>query len=406
MPTAIVLFTRDLRVHDHPALHAALQSADAVVPLFVLDDAVLRGPFAAPNRTSFLVDCLHDLRAALRQRGSDLVVARGDVVKEVAAVATATGATEVHLSADVSAHAQRREVRLRATGLTVTSHPGITIVPPDELRASGGSNYKVFTPYWRVWAAEPWRPTVPAPKTLRLPTGIRAGRIPAATTLCPGERSPALPRGGEERGRARMTTWLRSSLAAYEQHHDDLAADDTSRLSPWLHFGCISPIELAEAAAGRPGGEAFVRQLCWRDFHHQVTAAHPRIATDDYRPRGRRWLTGAEADDAFETWRYGRTGVPLVDAAMHQLRHEGWVHNRARLVAASYLTKTLGVDWRRGASHYLHWLVDGDIVNNSANWQWVAGTGTDTRPNRVLNPFRQAGRHDPDGAYVAQHLSS
>ena len=406
MPTAVVLFTRDLRVRDHPALHAAVQCADAVVPLFVLDDDVMGGPFAAPNRVSFLVDSLYDLRRALQKRGGDLVVGRGDVVTEVLEVAAATGATEVHMSADVSAYARRREARLRDAGLTVDTHPGVTVVPPDELTASGGGNYKVFTPYWRAWSAEPWRSPVPAPRTLRLPTGVRPGRIPAATTLCPGERSPALPRGGEEQGRRRMTSWLRASLPHYERNHDDLGADDTSRLSPWLHFGCLSPLELAQAAAGRAGGEAFVRQLCWRDFHHQVTAAHPRIATDDYRPRGRRWLTGAEADDAFESWQDGRTGVPLVDAAMGQLRHEGWVHNRARLVAASYLTKTLGVDWRRGAHHYLHWLVDGDIANNSANWQWVAGTGTDTRPNRVLNPFRQAARLDPAGTYVARHLSS
>ena len=406
MPTAVVLFTRDLRVRDHPALRAAVDRADRVVPLFVLDDAVLRGPFAAPNRVSFLVDCLHDLRAALRQRGGDLVVTRGDLVREVAAIAATTGATEVHLSADVSSYAVDREERLRAAGLTVVTHPGVTVVPPDELIASGGGNYKVFTPYWRTWTAAPWRAPVAAPRALRLPAGIRAGRIPSATTLCPGERSPALPRGGEERGRHRMAAWLRTSLPHYERHHDDLGADDTSRLSPWLHFGCVSPLELARAAAERPGGDAYVRQLCWRDFHHQVTFAHPRIATEDYRPRGRRWLTGAEADDAFDTWQEGRTGVPLVDAAMAQLRHEGWVHNRARLVAASYLTKTLGVDWRRGAEHYLHWLVDGDIVNNSANWQWVAGTGTDTRPNRVLNPYRQAARCDPGGAYVARHLSS
>jgi deoxyribodipyrimidine photo-lyase len=308
------------------------------------------------------------------------------------------------MSADVSAYARHRDERLRAAGLTVVTHPGVTVVAPDELTASGGGNYKVFTPYWRSWTAEPWRSPVPVPRTLRLPAGIRSGRIPSATTLRPGPRSPALPRGGEDAGRARMATWLRASLAHYGQHHDDLAADATSRLSPWLHFGCLSPLELARAAAARPGGGAFVRQLCWRDFHHQVTAVHPRIATEDYRPRGRRWLTGAEGDDAFEMWQEGRTGVPLVDASMRQLRREGWVHNRARLVAASYLTKSLGVDWRRGARHYLDWLVDGDIVNNSANWQWVAGTGTDTRPNRVLNPFRQAARYDPDGSYVGRYL--
>jgi deoxyribodipyrimidine photo-lyase len=393
-------------VHDHPALHAATAEADRVVPLFVLDEAILTSSFAAPNRVTFLVDSLRDLRRSLRARGGDLVVRRGDVVKETRAVAAEASASEVHLTADVAAYGHRRGTRLREAGLRVVAHPGVTVVAADEIRSTGGGNYKVFTPYWRVWREQVWRTPVPAPRAVRLPPGIGVGRIPAATALRAGHRSPDLPAGGEGAGRARMAAWMRSSLAAYDDHHDDLGADDTSRLSPWLHFGCLSPLEVARAAVDRPGGEAFVRQLCWRDFHHQVAAAHPTIATDDYRPRGRRWLTGAEADDAFAQWCDGATGVPLVDAAMAQLRHEGWVHNRARLVAASYLTKTLGVDWRRGADHFLHWLVDGDIVNNSANWQWVAGTGTDTRPNRVLNPFRQEARYDTEGLYVQRHLSA
>lgn len=393
MTTAVVLFTRDLRVHDHPALRAALADADAVVPLFVLDDAILRGAFARPNRITFLVDALRDLRAAMRARGGELFVRRGDLVEQVRAF----GADRVHVSEDVTTYPRGRVQRLRDAGLDVQQHPGVAIVPPAVLKP-----YRVFTPYWRAWSEVDRRPLDPAPRRVDVPRRLRPGAIPSAAALCPGPRSPALPQGGEREGRRRMTAWLRASLATYEEGHDDLAGDRTSRLSPYLHFGCLSPLELAAHADGRPGGDAFVRQLCWRDFHHQVAAQHPTIATEDFRPRGRRWT-----DDraAFDAWRDGRTGVPLVDAAMRQLRHEGWVHNRARLVAASYLTKTLGVDWRLGAAHYLDWLVDGDIVNNSANWQWVAGTGTDTRPNRRLNPERQAARHDPDGDYVARWLA-
>ncbi|NEB81353.1 deoxyribodipyrimidine photo-lyase, partial [Streptomyces sp. SID14478] len=148
------------------------------------------------------------------------------------------------------------------------------------------------------------------------------------------------------------------------------------------------------------GAEAFVRQLAWRDFHHQVLAARPAAAHDDYRTQGDRWRSQRSAGREIEAWRAGRTGYPVVDAAMRQLRHEGWMHNRGRLLTASFLTKTLYVDWRVGARHFLDLLVDGDVANNQLNWQWMAGTGTDSRPNRVLNPVTQAKRYDPDGGYV------
>ncbi|MDI1456838.1 FAD-binding domain-containing protein, partial [Streptomyces sp. ATE26] len=207
---------------------------------------------------------------------------------------------------------------------------------------------------------------------------------------------------GEVLGRKLVTAWLRRGVERYEERHDDLAGDGTSRLSPHLHFGTLSPVELVHRArrTGGPGAEAFVRQLAWRDFHRQVLAARPDASTADYRPKHDRWRTERTAREDIEAWREGRTGYPIVDAAMRQLRHEGWMHNRGRLLAASFLAKTLYVDWRVGARHFLALLVDGDVANNQLNWQWMAGTGTDTRPNRVLNPVTQGKRYDPDGAYV------
>ncbi|MES4832707.1 FAD-binding domain-containing protein, partial [Streptomyces anthocyanicus] len=214
--------------------------------------------------------------------------------------------------------------------------------------------------------------------------------------------SPGLPAGGETAGRDRFARWSCSGLSRYEDRHDDLADDATSRLSPYLHFGALSPLELVHRARahGGPGAEAFVRQVCWRDFHHQVLAARPEASVKDYRTRHDRWRGEEDAAEDIAAWRDGRTGYPVVDAAMRQLRHQGWMHNRARLLVASFLTKTLYVDWRIGARHFLDLLVDGDVVNNQLNWQWAAGTGTDTRPHRVLNPLVQARRFDPDGVYV------
>jgi deoxyribodipyrimidine photo-lyase len=226
--------------------------------------------------------------------------------------------------------------------------------------------------------------------------------LPSGAELAGGDPSPVLPRGGEGEGRRRAADWLDGPVTRYADRHDDLAGDATSRLSPYLHFGCLSAVELVRraTAVGGPGAEAFVRQLAWRDFHRQVLAARPAAARADYRARHDRWRTAGRAHHDIEAWREGRTGYPVVDAAMRQLRHEGWMHNRGRLLTASFLTKTLYVDWRVGARHFLDLLVDGDLANNQLNWQWMAGTGTDSRPNRVLNPVAQGRRYDPDGAYV------
>ncbi|MFI9151690.1 cryptochrome/photolyase family protein [Streptomyces sp. NPDC053367] len=405
MNTSVVLFTADLRVSDHPPLRAALHGGRAVVPLFVRDPAVAGAGFAAANRLTFLGDCLRDLDASLRARGGRLVVRSGDPVEQVCRVAAEAEADEVHMAADVSAYAQRRERRLRraleAEGVRLHVHDTVTgAVAPGALTPAASDHFAVFTPYFRRWSQQRLREPLGAPGAVRVPDAVRS-EDPAAREDVTGV-SPGLARGGETEGRTRFTAWLRGGLGAYQDRHDDLAGDATSRLSPHLHFGTLSAVELVHRArgAGGAGAEAFVRQLAWRDFHRQVLAARPAAAGADYRSRRDRWRPEREAGDDFEAWREGRTGYPVVDAAMRQLRHEGWMHNRGRLLTASFLTKTLYVDWRLGARYFLELLVDGDVANNQLNWQWVAGTGTDTRPNRVLNPLAQARRFDPDGAYV------
>ncbi|MER7206758.1 deoxyribodipyrimidine photo-lyase [Streptosporangium sp. NPDC000239] len=388
--TVVVLFTRDLRVHDHPALAEACAGARRVVPLFVLDPAVR--PY---GRAAFLAESLADLRRSLRGRGGDLVVRRGDTVTETMRLARQVGARAVHVSEDVSALASRRQRRLaeecERARTAFLAFPGVTIVPPGALRPSGGGDhYRVFTPYWRVWAEHGRRRLLDAPREVVLSEGLDAGTLPE-----PGPGGP-FP-GGERAARERMNTWLRYDAENYADRRDDLAGDRTSRLSPYLRFGCLSPLELESR---RPGDD-LVRQLCWRDFFHQVTRAFPGITREDYRPRGHRWRHDEEAARA---WREGRTGVPIVDAGMRQLLAEGWMHGRARMVTASFLVRRLGVDWRVGAEHFFSLLLDGDVPDNYGNWQWVAGTGNDTRPNRVVNPLRQARRFDPTGEYVRRHV--
>ncbi|QES44707.1 deoxyribodipyrimidine photolyase [Streptomyces venezuelae] len=409
MHISVVLFTSDLRVHDHPPLRAAVSGADAVVPLFVRDRAIADVSDAGPNREAFLADCLADLDRQLRERGGRLVVRAGDVVEQVRSVVEAADADEVHMAAGVSRYAHARERRLREAlerdGRRLYVHDAVvTAVAPGAVTPANSDHFAVFTPYFRRWTAEGVRAVLAAPRSLRVPDHVHSQPYPSREGM--DGLSPGLAEGGESRGRALWKAWLRDGIDQYTENHDDLAGDATSKLSPHLHFGTLSCAELVHGARRRSSGgaEDFVRQLCWRDFHHQVLAARPRAATADYRTRGDRWRSGRAADADVRAWQDGATGYPVVDAAMRQLRHEGWMHNRARLLTASFLTKTLYVDWRVGARHFQRLLVDGDLANNQLNWQWVAGTGTDSRPNRVLNPVLQGKRYDPDGTYVRRWL--
>ncbi|HEY0450669.1 deoxyribodipyrimidine photo-lyase [Actinophytocola sp.] len=391
MSTTIAVFTRDLRIHDNPMLAAASRDTDHVVPLFVRDHRIGASRFAA-GRLRFLDESLADLDTSLRAKGGRLVLREGSPVEEICRVATATDATRVHIAGDVSAFAKAREAELAgALGRRelVVHHDVHTVVPPGALRPQSRDHFAVFSAYHRRWSDHGWRGLQPAPERITLPK-IQLGDVPKAKG-----------HGGETAGRCRADAWLHADVQHYVDQHDVLAADRTSRLSPYLHLGCVSALELARRAGKSAGAEAFVRQLAWRDFHHQVLAARPDAAHRDYRHRGDRWR---DDKNALQAWQEGRTGIPIVDAGMRQLRAEGWMHNRARLITGSFLTKTLYLDWRAGAEHFFTWLLDGDVVNNCLNWQWVAGTGTDSRPNRVLNPLLQAERYDPDGEYVRRYV--
>ena len=401
METAIVLFTRDLRVRDNPALALACARARQVVPLFVFDPALT----VPPNRARFLAESVEVLRDELRERGGDLVIRQGEPVSEVIRLAQRTAAEAVFVAGDVSRYAALRQQRLAREcdrhRLALEITPGHAVVPAGDLKPSGGDHYRVFTPYWRAWRATAWRHPCLVPPAISVPRGVTSGDPPAPAAA----GSPSLAAGGERAGRKLIRAWLDGPLAGYGEGRDDLAADETSRLSAYLRFGCVSPLELVRAVLPRAGGEEFGRQLAWRDFFHQVTAAFPDIARKDYRTgpgsAARTWSTDEKALDA---WREGQTGVPIVDAGMRQLAAEGFMHNRARMITASFLTRTLGIDWRHGYRHFRDLLADGDVACNAGNWQWVAGTGNNTRPGRVLNPLRQAARFDHDGDYVRRYV--
>jgi deoxyribodipyrimidine photo-lyase len=406
----IVWFRRDLRVRDHPALHQAAVSGGPVVPVFVVDPALTSGSAASGPRAGFLAASLADLDEALRERGSRLVVRYGDPVTVVPDLAREVDAAVVRWTADAGPFGRRRDERVRAAleagGIDAVAHPGQYVVDPTASRTLGGTPYTVFGPFRRRWEDAGRRAIHDASRKIPSAMDVGGEVLPTARDLGQSWSHPdvddPIAAGGETAGLAAARRWLDGPVADYADRHDRLDGG-TSRLSPHLRWGTISSRWL-EARTRRLSGEgplAFVRQLAWRDFFAHVYRHHPEDRHREHQARYRdlHWEDDPEGLDA---WKAGRTGFPLVDAGMRQLAATGWIHNRARMVVGSFLTKDLHVDWRHGERHFLSLLLDGEPVQNDGNWQWIASVGVDPKPyfQRLFNPTRQQQRFDPEGDYV------
>jgi deoxyribodipyrimidine photo-lyase len=404
--TRILWLRRDLRIHDHPALEVARSHAGHLVPVFCFDDRLLHGRHASGPRTQFLLECLSDLDRSLQARGSRLVVRHGQPEQEIPKLAAEINATSVHYSADVSAFARDRDRRVRqALPVPAHEHPGLFALDDLEaIRTKAGDPYTVFTPFHRTWLLSRRRPAHGAPRRLPpLPPRLDPGALPGLTDLGLHQEVEDPMPGGESEARKRLTSFIADKAVAYGDTRDLLAENGgASHLSPYLRFGCLSPRELED----RVPSLEFRRQLCWRDFYAHVLLHFPRDAHAEHQERYRGTIRWSRASKLFEAWCEGRTGYPLVDAGMRQLKAEGWMHNRARLVAASFLTKDLGIDWRWGERWFMRLLLDGDEASNNGNWQWIASVGVDPQPafRRMFNPERQQERFDPDSAYVNRYV--
>jgi deoxyribodipyrimidine photo-lyase len=405
--TCLLWLRRDLRLHDHPALHRARTEFDVVIPVFVLDEALLHGRYASSPRAQFLFGCLRTLDAELSRRGSGLVLRRGAPEHELRKLAAAVGARAVLWTSDVSPYARRRDAAvteaLREEGVQAVPCTGTYARDVSKVRTQGGDAFTVFTPYWKAWERVAAREVHGAPRTMApLPRGLDRGALPERGHG-PGEALGApICEPGEPAAREALRRWLDGPVDRYADRHDTLAGG-TSILSPYLRWGCLSARECEERARrrGTPGALAWVRQLAWRDFYASVLLEHPENVRREFQPKFRalEWEDDAEALDA---WRRGETGFPLVDAGMRQLAATGWMHNRARMVVGSFLTKDLHLDWRLGERHFAALLLDGEPAQNNGNWQWIASTGVDPAPyfRRIFNPILQQQKFDPDGAYV------
>jgi deoxyribodipyrimidine photo-lyase len=408
---SLLWLRRDLRLADHPALNAAA-SADTMTVAFCFDERLLGGRHRSGPRTQFMLESLAELGGELKARGSHLFVLAGDPATELRRLAELVHATEVHFSADVGPFARRRQREVKQAigerGAELIAHPGLFCVDAlRDIRTGAGDPYTVFTPFHRNWLKQPRRDVLRRPAKLPPPGASRGfGRLPtlASLGLEPEVTDPAP--GGENAARRALERFLDGPVAGYAEHNNTLTGESVSRLSPYLHFGCLSPREV-EDRLGRSDSElAFRRQLCWRDFYAHVLGHFPRNAHDEFQEKFRGTLHWVDSDTRFDAWCEGQTGYPVVDAAMRQLRREGWMHNRARLIVGSFLTKDLGIDWRRGERWFMRLLIDGDQASNNGNWQWIASVGVDPQPpsRRMFNPILQQQKFDPDGMYVRNYV--
>jgi deoxyribodipyrimidine photo-lyase len=412
--SAVLWLRRDLRLHDHPALRAAVDAAsgESLAVVFCFDDGLLSGRHASGPRTQFLLECLSELDAGLRKGGNRLLVRHGSPHRELPKLAEAVGASSVHFSADVSPFARRRQTQVAAAlkdrGLEPVAHPGLFAIDRLEpIRTSGGDPYTVFTPFFRNWIDQPRRELLGTPRTLApAPARVAAGRLPSLAELGLEQECRDPMPGGERAGRRALSRFLAGPVDDYAEGRNALDGQSVSRLSPYLHFGCLSPREIEERLGIGAGPEAFRRQLCWRDFYAHVLGHFPANARSEYQQRYRGTIRWSYAQRRFEAWCDGRTGFPAVDAGMRQLRREGWLHNRSRLLVGSFLTKDLGIDWRWGERWFMRMLLDGDEASNNGNWQWIASVGVDPQPafRRIFNPARQQARFDPQGGHVRHYV--
>lgn len=399
-PVTILWLRRDLRRGDHPALTAAAEGA-SVLPVFVIDPEFF--DTAGPVRRGWLGATLLWVDEAYDGR---LCLLRGDPRQVIPALAAEVGAVAVHVSAETEPAGHARDLavaaRLAEQGVAWIETGSPYAVTPGRVRTAEGNPFKVFTPFARAWRAHGWRGPSVEPEGLRF--AAREGdpeawiAVHEAIQACPVD----LPAAGERVALRRWARFLDQRLAGYAADRDRPDRDGTSRLSPYLKFGVVHPRTLLADLATRPGpgADRFIAELAWREFYADVLWHNPASLGRDLRPELAR-LAYDSPDERFEAWREGRTGYPIVDAGMRQLLAEGWMHNRVRMITASFLTKDLHQWWPLGARHFLDHLIDGDLASNAHGWQWTAGTGTDASPYfRVFNPITQGERFDPFGDYV------
>jgi deoxyribodipyrimidine photo-lyase len=409
---------RDLRRQDNRGLALAAGLTGAVdgpaLPLFVFDDEVLE--HGAPPRVRFMLDCLAALRADYRDRGSDLLVRRGDPREVVPSVAAEHDADRVVWNRDYSGLARERDADVRRA-LADADRPRESVHDhlhhePGSITTNAGETYSVYTYFWKKWRDREKEAPYPAPGAADL-AEVSGEPLPTLADLGFDEPTGEVPTAGHDAARERLERFCDGPIERYEEAREYPAEDGTSRLSADLKWGTIGVREAYEATAAAMARvdeaaadsvEEFQSQLAWREFYTHVLADSPRVVTQNFKDYENP-IEWRDDPDELAAWKAGETGYPIVDAGMRQLRRESFMHNRVRMIVASFLTKDLLIDWREGYAHFCDCLVDHDTANDNGGWQWAASTGTDAQPYfRIFNPMTQGERYDPDGEYIRAHV--
>jgi deoxyribodipyrimidine photo-lyase len=410
MKTAIWWIRRDLRLTDNEALTTALQTASNVIPVFIIDPAILQSPNMGDKRLAFLWGALQQLDADLRDKGSRLIMRRGSPLGELTQLLQATRAEAILAEEDFTPYARRRDAQV-ARSLPLRLVGGTAVHHPATVQKADGTAYTVFTPFSKAWQERPF-PTHIHPKPEHICT-------PAHITTLPIPQEPKLPQTvpfipSEIEAQRRLGSFAENRIYDYAEARNWLDLAGTSQLSPYLHFGMVSArqtavtalraLKCAQTAEAKKGAATWLNELIWREFYISILYHFPQVLQRSFRQQydAIQWC---EDEALFERWQNGRTGFPVIDAAMQQLLKTGWMHNRARMIVASFLVKDLLINWQWGERHFMQHLVDGDLASNNGGWQWTAGVGTDAAPYfRIFNPVLQSKKFDPAGQYIRRWL--
>ena len=393
---AIFWFRRDLRLSDNPALLAALDDADEVIPLFILDDEISES--AGPHRRAYLSASLHALNETL---DGNLFVISGKPVDVIKDLAQRYKVDSVHSAFPFAPYGEVRDQELKAAGIELQQLGSGYAVAPGRVRKDDGTNYRVYTPFYRAWLAHGWRAPVAAPKN---PNWVSPKKGDQQLPQWETPDGVMNQEAGEKAALTRFKTFLKKAADDYGDARNIPGIEGTSRLSPHLRWGEIHPRTILAALGQSKGHEVYRKEIAWREFYADVLHHNPHTSRDYYDPKYKK-MRYEKPGKAFEAWASGKTGYPFVDAAMRQLVKEGWMHNRTRMVVASFLVKDLHIEWQHGANFFMKYLIDNDVASNSHGWQWTAGCGTDASPYyRIFNPIEQGRRFDPEGIYIKKYI--
>jgi len=396
-PRSIMWFRRDLRISDHPALLAAIEAGSEIVPVFILDKALIKT--AGTKRLAYLRESLHSLDKSL---DGALHVISGNYIEVLKDLMQKYDATSVHISAEYEPYGAARDQKCEEAGIPIVRTGSPYAVAPGRVRKpSDGTPYRVYTPFYKAWCAHGWRKPavtpqeIPTIKPVSFAREFPEWKLPEGAQITPAGETSALER---------FRYFQKNALDAYDEDRNFSGKDGTSKLSAPLKWGEIHPRTLLADLGESKAHDVFRKEIAWREFYADVLFHNPHTDNDYYAPKFAD-MRYNKPDEKFQAWCEGKTGYPFVDAAMRQLLLEGWMHNRTRMVVASFLVKDLHLEWQLGANFFMEHLVDFDVASNSHGWQWTAGCGTDASPYyRIFNPIEQGKRFDPNGDYIRRYV--